>query len=129
MSLYESNFLRLHQLIPDIDRLTVIISRRLRGRDLHVEIIDRSRYTPTMRLSYFFYDGSERVSDPNMIVRVYFDGSLAEAMSYSDESRHVEFRHLRRACRAELNRRWHRNMLLNKWLEYLMDQGHLVLER
>jgi len=130
MSLYESNFLRLQQLIPDIDRLDGYYQSKVAGDcDLHVEIIDRSRYTLTLRLSYFFYEGSERVSDPNMIIRVYFDGSLAEAMSHSDESRHMEFRHLRRACRAELNRRWRRNMLLNKWLEYLMDQGHLILER
>ena len=130
MSLYESNFLRLQQLIPDIDRLDGYYQSKVAGDcDLHVEIIDRSRYTLTLRLSYFFYEGSERVSDPNMIIRVYFDGSLAEAMSYSDESRHADFRHLRRTCRTELNRRWRRNMLLNKWLEYLMDQGHLILER
>jgi uncharacterized protein len=130
MSLYESNFLRLQQLIPDIDRLDGYYQSKVAGDcDLHVEIIDRSRYTLTLRLSYFFYDGSARVSDPNMIIRVYFDGSLAEAMSYSDESRHADFRHLRRTCRTELNRRWRRNMLLNKWLEYLMDQGHLILER
>jgi len=130
MSLYESNYLRLQQLIPDIDRLDGYFQSRVAGDcDLHVEIIDRSRYTVTLSLSYFFYDGPERISDPNMIVRVYFDGSLAEAMSCSDENRHAEFRHLRRACSAELNRRWRRNMLLNKWLEYLMDQGHLILER
>ena len=28
-----------------------------------------------------------------------------------------------------LDRRWRRNMVLNKWLDYLRDQGHLVLER
>ena len=130
MSLYESNFLRLQQLIPDIDRLDGYYQSKVVGDcDLHVEIIDRSRYTLTLRLSYFFYEGLERVSDPNMIIRVYFDGSLAEAMSFSDEARHAEFRHLRQACQIELSRRWRRNMLLNKWLEYLMDQGHLILER
>ena len=29
----------------------------------------------------------------------------------------------------ELDRRWRRNVVLNKWLDYLSEQGHLVLER
>jgi uncharacterized protein YqiB (DUF1249 family) len=130
MSLYESNYLRLQQLIPDIERLDGYFQSRVAGDcDLHIEIIDKSRYTVTLGLSYFFYDGDQRISDPNMIVRAYHDGELAEAMSYNGESRHSEFRRLSRSCRYELNRRWHRNILLNKWLQYLMDQGHLVLER
>jgi hypothetical protein len=64
-----------------------------------------------------------------MIVRAYMDGALAEAMSYSGDNRHTAFRRLSRAFRAELDRRWRRNMLLNKWLEYLTEQGHLILER
>ena len=130
MSLYESNFLRLQQLIPDIERLDGYFQSKVAGDcDLHVEIIDRSRYTLTLSLSYFFYDGNERVSDPNMVIRVYLDGRLAEAMSFTGETRHADFRRLSLACRFELDRRWRRNILLNKWLEYLMDQGHLILER
>jgi uncharacterized protein YqiB (DUF1249 family) len=130
MSLYESNYLRLQQLIPDLERLDGYYQSRVAGDcDLHLEIIDRSRYTLTLSLSYFFYDGQDRVSDPNMIVRVYLDGSLAEAMSYLGENRHSDFRRLNKSCRNELDRRWRRNMVLNKWLEYLMDQGHLILER
>ncbi len=29
----------------------------------------------------------------------------------------------------ELNRRWRQNTVLNKWLDYLSDQGHLILDR
>jgi len=29
----------------------------------------------------------------------------------------------------ELGVRWQRNVVLNKWLEYLIDQGHLILDR
>ncbi|MDH4048785.1 MAG: DUF1249 domain-containing protein [Gammaproteobacteria bacterium] len=130
MALYESNYLRLQQLIPDIERLDGYYQSKVAGDcDLHVEIIDRSRYTLTLSLSYFFFEGQERISDPNMVVRAYLDGGLAEAMSYSGENRHADFRRLSRACRFELDRRWRRNMLLNKWLDYLMGQGHLILER
>jgi uncharacterized protein len=130
MSIYESNYLRLQQLIPDIERLDGYYQSRVAGDcDLHLEIIDRSRYTITLSLSYFFFDGTDRISDPNMVIRAYHDGGLAEAMSYMGDNRHADFRRLSRSCRYELDCRWRRNILLNKWLEYLMDQGHLILER
>jgi len=130
MALYESNYLRLQQLIPELDRLDGCFKSRVAGAcDLHVEIIERSRYTITLSLSYFFFENDNRVADPDLQVRAYLDGRLAEAMQMGPDHRHPEFRRLSREHRQVLDQRWRRNMLLNKWLDYLMDQGHLILER
>ena len=130
MLLYESNFLRLQQLIPELDRLDGYYQSRVAGDcDLHLEIQDRSRYTVTLSLSYFFQDNGVRVADPDMQIRAYLDGRLAEAMSVRGDHRHAELKRLALAHTAELDARWRRNIVLNKWLEYLMDQGHLILER
>jgi uncharacterized protein YqiB (DUF1249 family) len=130
MSLYDSNYLRLKQLIPELDRLDGYYRSRVAGDcDLHVEILERSRYTVTMSLSYFFDQDGVRVADPDMQVRAYLDGRMAESTGFSGEHRHHAFRRLTRMHRAELDARWRRNIILNKWLEYLMDQGHLILER
>ena len=130
MALYESNYLRLQRLIPDLNRLDGYYRSRVAGdADLHLEIVERSRYTITLSLSYFFEEGGVRVADPDLRVRVYLDGQLAEAMQLTGEHRHPGLRRLIRAHRHELDKRWRRNMVLNKWLEYLMDQGHLILER
>jgi len=130
MSLYESNYLRLQQLIPELERLDGYYRSCVAGDcDLHVEIIERSRYTVTLSLSYFFYEFERRIADPDMQVRAYLDGQLAEAMSLNGGRRHAEIRRLSRFHGPELDARWRRNIVLNKWLEYLMDQGHLVLER
>lgn len=130
MALYESNFLRLHRLIPELHRLDGYYRSRVAGDcDLHVEILERSRYTITLSLSYFFMDGDTRIADPDMKVRVYLDGQLAEAMSFCGDHRHAHLRRLFRAHRHELDKRWHRNIVLNKWLDFLADHGHLVLER
>jgi uncharacterized protein YqiB (DUF1249 family) len=130
MALYESNYLRLMQLVPELHRLDGYYRSRVAGDcDLHVEILERSRYTVTLSLSYFFVDDGERVADPDMKVRLYLDGRLAEAMSLGGEHLHAELRRLCRAHRHELDKRWHRNIVLNKWLDYLMEKGHLVLER
>ena len=130
MSLYESNYLRLLQLIPELERLDGYYRSCVAGDcDLHVEIIERSRYTVTLSLSYFFYECDRRIADPDMKIRAYLDGQLAEAMSLRGDHRHADLRRLSRLHGEDLDARWRRNTVLHKWLEYLMDQGHLILER
>lgn len=130
MSMYESNYLRLMQLIPELERLDGCFRSRVAGDcELFVDVLERCRYTVTLSLTYFFEGENGRIADPDMTVRAYLDGRLAEAMSLSGNHRHSELRRLSKAQGAELNARWKRNVVLNKWLEYLSDQGHLVLER
>lgn len=130
MALYDSNYLRLNQLIPELSRLDGYYRSRVAGDcDLHVEILERSRYTISMSLSYFFNQDGSRIADPDMKVKVYLDGQMAESTGFSGEHLHAAFRRLTRMHRAELDTRWRRNIILNKWLEYLIDQGHLILER
>lgn len=130
MSLYESNYLRLLQIVPEIERLDGCFRSRVAGDcELHVDILEVCRYTVTLSLTYYFDTDSGRTADPDMLVRVYLDGQLAEAMSLSGMHRNSELRRLVREHRSELDARWKRNIILNKWLEYLLDQGHLVLER
>lgn len=130
MAVYESNYLRLLRVIPEIERLDGYFQSKVAGDcGLHLEILERSRYTVTLSLSYFFFEDGKRIADPDLKVRVYLDGHLAEAMSMNGNPRHVGLRRLWREHRRELSDRWHRNMVLNKWLEYLVDQGHLILER
>ena len=129
MALYESNYLRLLHVIPELERLDGCFRSRVAGDcELHVEILERCRYTVTLSLTYYFEDGNGRVADPDLVVRAYLDGKLAEAMSLRGRHRHAELQRLT-AAHHELNARWQRNVVLNKWLEYLTDQGHLVLER
>jgi len=130
MAMYESNYLRLMQLIPEIERLDGCFRSRVAGDcELFVDILERCRYTVTLSLTYFFDGENGRIADPDMTVRAYLDGRQAEAMSLSGNHRHTELRRLAKAHHAELNARWRRNVVLNKWLEYLSDQGHLILER
>lgn len=130
MALYESNYLRLLRLIPEIDRLDGCFRSTVAGDcDLHVEIIERCRYTVTLSLTYQFATDDGLRNDPDMLLRVYLDGQLAEAMAIGKQQRHAALRRMVRAHREELHLRWRQNTILNKWLEYLSDQGHLVLER
>ena len=130
MALYESNYLRLLRLIPEVARLDGCFRSRVAGDcDLHVEVLERCRYTVTLSLTYHFETDDGLLIDPDMMVRVYLDGQLAEAMAIGQKQRHAALRQLVRAHRSELDLRWQRNCILNKWLDYLSESGHLVLER
>jgi len=130
MALYESNYLRLLHLIPELERIDGCFRSRVAGDcELHVDILERCRYTVTMSLTYYFDNEDGRTADPDLRVRAYLDGRLAEAMDLNGSHRHTELRRLAKAHRRELDERWRRNVVLNKWLEYLTDQGHLILER
>ena len=130
MSLYESNYLRLLYLLPELERLDGCYRSTVAGDcDLHIEVLERCRYTVTLSLTYYFDADGGRVADPDLKVRAYLDGRLAEALSLGGDYRHTELRRLMQKHREELDTRWRRNMILNKWLDYLQEQGHLVFER
>jgi uncharacterized protein YqiB (DUF1249 family) len=130
MALYESNFLRLLQLIPELGRLDGCFRSRVAGDcDLFVEIIETSRYTVTLSLTYHLPTDEGLLTDPDITVRVYLDGQQAEVLAIGERQRHEALRRLVFEHREELDRRWRFNILLNKWLDYLYDQGHLILDR
>ena len=130
MALYESNFLRMLRIIPEIERLDGCFRSRVAGDcDLHVEIIERSRHTVTLSLTYHLPTDDGLLVDPDMTVRLYLDGRLAEVLAIGKAQRHTALRRLVFEHREELDRRWRCNIILNKWLEYLSDQGHLILDR
>lgn len=129
MTLYESNYLRLLRLIPDIERLDGCFRSRVAGDcDLHLEIIERSRYTITLSLTYHLTTPDGVLVDPDLTLRVYLDGQLAEVMAIGKRQRNATLENFVWEHRKELDLRWRRNIVLNKWLEYLSDKGHLILE-
>lgn len=130
MALYESNFLRLLRLLPELERLDGCFRSRVAGDcDLHLEVLERCRYTVTLSLTYHLETDEGLMLDPDITVRAYLDGRLAEAMKVGDRQRHTALRKFVEEHRRELDLRWRRNIVLNKWLEYLSDQGHLILDR
>lgn len=125
MSLYESNFIKLRSLAADLDwRADAIVSVSTRDQALHAEVLRREPYTTTLRLTYWFDDAGAAVPEPDLVLRVYHDARLVEAVSNAESHRHAKLREWERAGRTELDRRWRRNMFLNKWLDYLFEVGH-----
>ncbi|HEY8521685.1 MAG TPA: DUF1249 domain-containing protein [Gammaproteobacteria bacterium] len=126
MTIYESNFIKLRRLVEDFDALREpLVSSVPDDCDLYCELKRREPYTTTIRLTYWFDDpDGRRVPDPDLTVRVYHDARLVEAVEGREQHRHRKLQELARVHAAELDRRWCRNMMLNKWLDYLLDMGH-----
>lgn len=126
MTIYESNYIKLAQLTTDFGWSgSSAVSVSSVDSDLHAEVVLRETYTTTLRLTYQFRepDGA-LVLDPDLILRVYHDARLVEAVTGRDRHTHHKLRELEGSSGAELDRRWRINMMLNKWLDYLFDVGH-----
>lgn len=125
MSLYESNYLRLSSLAGDLRALAdVRVSRVADDCDLRLSVTERSPYTTSLDLTYLFSDAGEVSTYPDMRVRIYHDARLVEAQEWAAHHDHEALRRLRGAVERELDQRWARNTMLNKWLEYCIDRGH-----
>jgi uncharacterized protein YqiB (DUF1249 family) len=126
MSLYESNYIKLRALAGELHwPADVLVSSSQRDQDLHLEVLRREPYTTTLGLTYWFQDAGTAVADPGLVLRIYHDARLAEAVTCGDVHRHAKLKELTAAsAHSELDRRWRLNMMLNKWLDYLFEVGH-----
>jgi uncharacterized protein len=124
MALYESNYIRLSWLAGEL--------RALQGKhrslsaedcDLLLSVTERSAHTTTLNLTYVL-PGPEPQEFPDMHVRIYHDARLVEAQDWATAHPHAVLRALRTRAERELDQRWARNMMLNKWLEYCLERGH-----
>ena len=125
MTLYESNFIRLGWLVPELRRLRGSLTSVVAGEPaLELSVVEQCRYTTAFQLSYLFADGGAVAREPGLEVRVYHDARLAEACGAGAPTAHPRLRSLAAAVPASRGERWSCNMLLNKWLEYCVECGH-----
>ena len=135
MALYESNYVRLSSLVGAIAYAGASGFEKLVGRhrsrvegdcDLLLNVTDRSPYTTTLNLTYHLGDGADgaALEYPDMSIRIYHDAHLVEAQEWAGAHPHAVLQALRRRAERELDQRWARNVMLNKWLEYCLERGH-----
>jgi uncharacterized protein YqiB (DUF1249 family) len=116
MGLYESNYLRLARLAGELRQLPECSHSHVPGDcSLLLAVLERAPYTTELALTYLMpaaapAGGIERI--PDLRLRLYHDARLLEACG-GEEARE-----------RELVRRWSRNLMVNKWLEYCLERGH-----
>jgi hypothetical protein len=125
ITLYEGNFIKFSALVRDPARPPVeLVSRSATDCPLHLRIEEGSRYTRLCRLTYLFEEPAGAVADPDMAVRLYLDARVAEVIGWAPFHRHPHLTELKSHFATELDRRWAQNIVLSKWLDYVLDMGH-----
>jgi uncharacterized protein YqiB (DUF1249 family) len=131
MELYEVNYMRIRRLCPGLDTIPHYAVSRVEGTlDLHIQILDRCKYTTTILMTYYFQEGlGHWRPNPNLEVRVYHDARQAEALSRSYRSPRSRRHAQAWKGQSELVNRWNLNRFLYKWLGFCHHQGHLFAAR
>ena len=125
MGLYESNYIRLGWLAGELVALEGQHRSVIAGDcDLLLTLTERSPYTTTVNLTYLLPGTDGESQFPDMRVRVYHDAHLAEALDWAGTHSQPVLKALRSHAERELDQRWARNVMLNKWLEYCVERGH-----
>jgi len=123
----EEIYRQLHLLIPDQIAFTdSLISCVTGSPDLRLEVLERHRYTTFFRLTYEFREGEERSYAPDAHIRFYHDAHIAEATSFNLRQGCIRTAHPSYPPKQILQQAWRRNRALDRWLDYILKQGHSV---
>ena len=125
MELYEQNYMLLRLMLPEQEQIPDYWLSRVPGHlDLHLWVLERAKFTTTLRLSYQFHNDNRAEYEPDLTVRIYHDARSAEAMSAIV---HGKPRQMRQASTLEW--RWSLNQFFYSWLRYSRHQGHSFKSR
>lgn len=125
MNLVDENYQRFQRLVPDHPLpFDHAVSRSESDFDLHLTVLERCRYTTTVHLTYWFdAESGERRADPDVTLRLYHDAGVAEVVD-SCRSRCDFLRDIDPEVGGWLQRQHARNLMVYKWLGYLLRHGH-----
>ena len=122
MDLHENNYLRFKRLVADLDAITDHAVSVVPGcLDLHLQVIERSKFTTTVRMTYHFFEGQRLIAEPDLKLRIYHDARLVEVLAGHLKHGRQRLDHLPATA---LKLKWRLNRLLYKWLGYCLHQGH-----
>lgn len=125
MGLYAENHARLARMFaPDALVEDRYVSSVDDGLDLHVDVLERHPYTTELRLTYGLRDPVTGEPDPSAFLRCYRDARLVEATHCYVGRNWQDVLGLRPSAASMLGHRLRMNSFLNKWLQFLGEQGH-----
>ena len=118
MEVYETNYINIRRLCGNLSHIDAwVISQVKTGLDLHLKILERAKYTLTVKLTYQFNQAnSQRIDEyPDLVVRIYYDAKQAEVLTNRARKTGKD---------GHLSSKWYDNRFLYKWLNYCLEQGH-----
>lgn len=121
----EEIFRQLQLLIPEQIIHYDSFASKVKGSPmLRMDILERHPYTCFLRLTYSFESGDEPELAPDAHIRMYQDARLAEVTSFNPDQGCRRTAHPAYPHRQLFQKNWRQNLALDKWLGYLLQQGH-----
>jgi len=117
-------FRQLQLMIPDDIAYFDSFKSKVPGSPLlRMDVLERHPYTHFLRLTYQF-EGEKPEISPDAHIRMYHDAKLAEVTSFNPEQGFTRLAHPLYPTQQIFQRNWRQNLALDKWLGYLLHQGH-----
>lgn len=127
MGLYAENYHRLTRLFAPKDlAIGSYLSTLDDGLDVRLDVLERHRYTLDLHLTYCFVDSETGESAPSAQLRMYNDAHMAEVLDCRADRRLSRVLGPLRPARSVFQQRVRMSSFLNRWLEYLAEQGHSI---
>jgi uncharacterized protein YqiB (DUF1249 family) len=122
MDLYENNYMRLRRLIPKLSTLPDNSISQLQGcLSLHLTVLERTKFTTTLYLTYYFEEAAKSVAEPALTIRLYHDAHQAEVLMGHLQHGRKQYDHIPEKA---IKIKWKLNRFLYKWLGYCLYLGH-----
>ena len=113
--------------VPDLWEIGEYAKSRVDGfMDLNLDVLIAAKGYRRIALSHYWkHDSGDMIPDPDMEIGVYRDWEMAEALTYQDMWSYDD---VYSGPDGQVDRRHylHCNAFLEKWLEALAEQGHLL---
>lgn len=121
MDLCEENYRHIIRMAPELHTLNgQFISQLDDAVDLHLDILEQTRYTTLIHLTYYFAQAKGYRHDPDATIRIYHDSRQAELLELKQHA--LPFN--RGSKFPTLAEKWRTNLFLSKWLSYCIQEGH-----
>ena len=127
MTLYESNYVKLNHLFPNIKQYDDDRSIKSPfGNDIQLGVNKKTKYTMIISMTYSFEESEIIEYEPNLTIKIYFDSRSAEVIGVGKLSKKNKLRDITYQNKDIINQLWRRNIILNKWLDYIIDCDYSV---
>ena len=118
MDLYEQNYIRLRQIVPDLTVADQMISSVPGHTDLYLSVKQRCKYTTMLSMTYRFGGSGNYLFEPDLHLKVYHDARVVEVQHLLKRQHGlVHTDHM-------IGHKWTMNRFLYKWLGFCLYQGH-----
>ena len=118
MDLYEQNYIRLRQIVPDLTVADQMISSVPGHTDLYLSVKQRCKYTTMLSMTYRFGGSGNYLFEPDLHLKIYHDARVVEVQHLLKRQHGlVHTDHV-------IGHKWTMNRFLYKWLGFCLYQGH-----